>query len=66
MLLADLRDYANTQDKVDALYRQRREWDRRAVINVASAGKFSSDRSIAEYAKNIWNIQPFDVADDNR
>lgn len=66
MLLADLRDYANTQDKVDALYRQRRQWDRRAVINVASAGKFSSDRSIAEYAKNIWNIQPFDVADDNR
>ena len=64
MHLADLREYANTQDKVDALYRKRREWDRRAVINVASAGKFSSDRAIAEYAKNIWNLQPFDIPDD--
>jgi starch phosphorylase len=64
MHLADLRDYADTQDRVDALYRQRREWDRRAVINVACAGKFSSDRAIAEYARTIWNLQPFSYPED--
>ncbi len=38
------------------------EWNRRAVINVASSGKFSSDRTISEYARDIWDIQPCPVA----
>jgi starch phosphorylase len=62
MLLADLRDYIQTQDKVDALYRQPRKWDRKALMNVARSGKFSSDRTIREYARDIWHIEPVKVA----
>ena len=58
MLLADLRDYIATQEKVDALYRDRREWTRRAILNVAHAGKFSSDRTIREYSRDIWHLKP--------
>ncbi|MDD2600316.1 MAG: glycogen/starch/alpha-glucan phosphorylase [Kiritimatiellae bacterium] len=59
MLLADLRDYIETQDKIDKLYRDTQAWDQMALLNVARAGKFSSDRTIAEYAKEIWKIEPF-------
>ncbi|MBL8445749.1 MAG: glycogen/starch/alpha-glucan phosphorylase, partial [Zoogloeaceae bacterium] len=44
-----------TQARVDALYRKPDEWTRRAVLNVAGMGVFSSDRTIAEYARTIWN-----------
>jgi starch phosphorylase len=43
---------------VDALYLQRDEWARKAVINTLSMGRFSSDRSIREYAERIWRIKP--------
>ncbi len=65
MLLADLRDYADTQERVAALYRDRREWSRRALLNVARAGKFSSDRTIAEYARQIWHLDPVSVSPDD-
>lgn len=58
MLLADLRDYIATQEKVDELYSQPRRWNRKALINVARSGKFSSDRTIREYARDIWHIGP--------
>lgn len=58
MLLADLRSYIATQDKVDKLYRQPHKWDAKALINVARSGKFSSDRTISEYARDIWHIDP--------
>ena len=58
MLLADLRDYIETQERVDAAYKDPGGWDRKAIINVARAGKFSSDRSIQEYASQIWHLQP--------
>ncbi|MGI6494638.1 MAG: glycogen/starch/alpha-glucan phosphorylase [Kiritimatiellia bacterium] len=58
MLLADLRSYIEVQDRVDALYRMTRQWDRTAVLNVARAGRFSSDRTIREYARDIWHIEP--------
>ena len=58
MLLADLRDYVETQDKVEALYRQPMKWDRKALLNVARSGKFSSDRTIREYARDIWHVDP--------
>ncbi len=64
MLLADLRDYIETQSKVDELYREPRQWDRKALINVARSGKFSSDRTIREYARDIWHIQPVKVSHD--
>ena len=62
MLLADLPSYIEAQDRIETLYRQPRVWDRKALMNVARAGRFSSDRTIAEYARDIWHINPCDVA----
>jgi starch phosphorylase len=58
MLLADLRDYIRAQERVDATYRDREAWVRKAIVNVARAGNFSSDRAIREYAAEIWRLQP--------
>ncbi|HSI50945.1 MAG TPA: glycogen/starch/alpha-glucan phosphorylase [Ideonella sp.] len=58
LLLADYRSYVDSQDKVDALYRNADEWTRHAVLNVAGMGYFSSDRTIAEYAHDIWHSTP--------
>jgi starch phosphorylase len=55
MHLADLIAYARTQARVDALYADPDAWARKAIINVGNSGKFSSDRTIAEYAAHIWN-----------
>jgi starch phosphorylase len=60
MLLADLRDYIQTQERVDAAYRDAKVWDRMAILNVARAGKFSSDRTIKEYASEIWHLEACD------
>ncbi len=60
MLLADLRPYIQTQERVDAAYRDTAGWDQKAIINVARAGKFSSDRTIREYATEIWHLEPCD------
>lgn len=57
-LLADYRSYVDTQDKVDKLYRQPDEWQRRAALNIANMGYFSADRTIQEYADEIWHISP--------
>ncbi len=57
-LLADYRSYVDTQDKVDELYRKPEEWQRRAALNIANMGYFSSDRTIQDYADGIWNIKP--------
>lgn len=57
-LLADYRSYVDTQDKVDKLYRQPEEWQRRAALNIANMGYFSADRTIQEYADEIWHISP--------
>jgi starch phosphorylase len=61
MVLADLRAYIETQEKVDAAYKDRAEWVRKAILNVARAGKFSSDRTIREYAEEIWHVKPCKV-----
>ena len=58
MLLADFADYVKCQGRVDALYRDPRDWHRRALLNVAGMGVFSSDRTIREYAEEIWNVRP--------
>ncbi|ORM65630.1 glycogen phosphorylase [Pantoea rwandensis] len=57
-LLADYRSYVDTQDKVDKLYRQSDEWQRCAALNIANMGYFSADRTIQEYADEIWHISP--------
>ncbi|MBY4889314.1 glycogen phosphorylase [Pantoea sp. DY-15] len=57
-LLADYRSYVDTQDKVDKLYRQPDKWQRSAALNIANMGYFSSDRTIQEYADEIWHISP--------
>ncbi len=61
MHLADLTAYTRTQARVGALYADRDAWARKAVLNVACSGQFSSDRSIAEYAANIWDVRPCPV-----
>ena len=58
MLLADLRDYIEAQQRVDVLYQEPSRWDEKAILNVARAGKFSSDRTICEYVSDIWHIDP--------
>ncbi len=56
LLLADYADYVNTQNEVDALYRIPAEWQRKAILNVAGMGVFSSDRTIRDYATDTWNM----------
>lgn len=61
MVLADLASFAEAQERVDTLYRDTAAWDEKAILNVARAGKFSSDRTIKEYARDIWGIVPCPV-----
>ncbi|WP_129641654.1 glycogen/starch/alpha-glucan phosphorylase [Peristeroidobacter agariperforans] len=58
MVLADFHEYMEAQARVDELFRNTEEWTRKSVINALSMGPFSSDRSIREYADNIWSIKP--------
>ena len=58
MHLADLASYASAQSRVSDLYADCQSWSRKAILNVARSGKFSSDRTIAEYAKSIWSAKP--------
>jgi glycogen phosphorylase len=55
--LADYASYIAKQEEVSQLYRDQEEWSRRAILNVARMAKFSSDRTIGEYAKNIWHVR---------
>jgi starch phosphorylase len=57
-LLADYASYVVCQERADALYRDEDEWTRRAILNVAGMGRFSSDRAVLEYANAIWNAEP--------
>ena len=58
MHLADLTSYVQAQDRIGDLYANPAEWARKAILNVASSGKFSSDRTIHEYATEIWKAEP--------
>ncbi|MCG6969224.1 MAG: glycogen/starch/alpha-glucan phosphorylase [Gammaproteobacteria bacterium] len=58
LLLADYQSYINCQDEVAALYQQPRQWNRKAILNFANMGKFSTDRTIEEYAGKVWRIKP--------
>ena len=61
MHLADLTTYCDAQERLGALYGNPGQWSHKAILNVASSGKFSSDRTIAEYADEIWKVRPCPV-----
>ncbi len=56
--LADLPSYLEAQKRIDNEYKEPSKWTQKAILNVARVGKFSSDRTISEYAREIWNITP--------
>ncbi|MBQ9511214.1 MAG: glycogen/starch/alpha-glucan phosphorylase [Clostridia bacterium] len=60
MCLADFDSYFSTYNRALDDYDKRDEWTKRAIINIAGAGYFASDRSVREYAENIWHITPID------
>ncbi|HEY6085113.1 MAG TPA: glycogen/starch/alpha-glucan phosphorylase [Nitrospira sp.] len=62
MHLADLASYLNADGRLCELYADQDEWARKAILNVAGSGKFSSDRTVAEYAAGIWNVKPCSVS----
>src|SRR6185503_10214255 len=61
MHLADLTSYIQVHEQLGALYADQDAWAHKAILNVASSGKFSSDRTIAEYAAEIWKVEPCPV-----
>ena len=63
-ILKDFRSYAEAQKRVEAAYRDEAWWARAAMLNTASAGKFSSDRTIEEYVRDIWHLEKIHVDDD--
>jgi starch phosphorylase len=59
LLVADFQDYIDCQARVDALWADKEEWTRRAILNVARMGKFSSDMTVLDYAADIWKVRPY-------
>ena len=64
-ILKDFRSYAEAQKRVEVAYRDENWWARAAMLNTASAGKFSSDRTIEEYVRDIWHLEKIRVDDDD-
>ena len=62
-VLADFELYVKAQEKVAEAYKNKKEWARKALINIANSGKFSSDRTIEDYVKDIWKINKVVVED---
>jgi len=58
MLLADYQSYVDCQQRVSEAYRDQKNWTRMSILNSARVGRFSSDRSIREYCRDIWNVRP--------
>jgi starch phosphorylase len=61
MLMADYQSYIDCQGRVDAAYRDQELWTKMSILNVARIGRFSSDRSIHDYAEKIWDVKPVKV-----
>jgi starch phosphorylase len=62
MHLADLRSYLEADHRLTELYADEHAWARKAILNVVGSGKFSSDRTIAQYAAEIWNAKPSPIS----
>jgi len=60
-ILKDFRSYAEAHEKIEALYRDEKGWAKKAILNTASCGKFSSDRTIQEYVDEIWKLDKITV-----
>ncbi len=58
MVCADFASYLDCQEQVESAYRDREGWTRMSILNVSRMGKFSSDRTIAQYCREIWNVEP--------
>jgi starch phosphorylase len=63
MLLADYRSYVDCQEEVGRVWLDPERWTRSSIINVARIGRFSSDRSIREYCRDIWHVEPVPISD---
>ncbi len=61
LLLADYRSYVDAHGRIDAAFRNRAQWTRMSILNVARGGKFSSDRSIREYCSRVWDAKPVPI-----
>jgi starch phosphorylase len=61
LLFADYQSYVDCQDRLSQVYRDREQWTKMSILNVARMGKFSSDRSIQEYCQDIWKIEPVPI-----
>lgn len=61
LCLADYADYVRAQEEVDKAFSDKKRWAKMAIMNTARVGKFSSDRTISEYAKHIWNLKPVKI-----
>jgi starch phosphorylase len=58
LVAADFRSYVDAQERAAAAYRDRERWTRMSILNTAASGKFSTDRTMAEYNAEIWRLQP--------
>ena len=65
-ILADFRSYVEAQKKINAVYADEKEWARKAILNIAASGKFSSDRTIQEYVDDIWHLNKITVTVDDK
>ena len=61
-ILKDFESYADAQRRITAAYADKKNWARMAILNTASTGKFSSDRTIQEYVDDIWHLNPVEIA----
>ncbi|MGO8755033.1 MAG: glycogen/starch/alpha-glucan phosphorylase, partial [Gallionellaceae bacterium] len=61
LVYSDFQDYIDCQEQVNQAYRDQEQWTRMSVLNVARCGRFSSDRAIREYNKEIWRVMPLSV-----
>jgi len=63
-LLADYRSYVDTQERAARLFNNREEWTKKSILNTARSGKFSSDRTVREYAEEIWKVKSVTIPDE--
>jgi starch phosphorylase len=61
MTIADFRSYIDAQKRVDQAWRDQEHWTRMSILNTAASGKFSTDRTISDYNREIWKLTPVDV-----